>query len=97
MADSNSARAAADRNLLFGILALQMDFIDRDALVEAMNAWVLDKTRPLGQILQDRGGSECPRSRVARWAGSAPPGASRRGCREEPRCPELAGFGTPGA
>jgi hypothetical protein len=28
----------ADRNLLFGILALQMDFVGRDALVAAMNA-----------------------------------------------------------
>src|SRR5262249_53991054 len=41
----------ADRNLLFGILALQMDFISRDALVAAMNAWVLDKAKPLGQVL----------------------------------------------
>ena len=40
--------AAADRNLLFGILALQMDFISRDALIAAMNAWVLDKAKPLG-------------------------------------------------
>jgi tetratricopeptide (TPR) repeat protein/tRNA A-37 threonylcarbamoyl transferase component Bud32 len=43
--------AAADRNLLFGVLALQMDFIGRDALIAAMNTWVLDKARPLGQIL----------------------------------------------
>jgi len=42
---------SADRNLLFGILALQMDFITRDQLVAAMNAWVLDKHLPLGQIL----------------------------------------------
>src|SRR5262245_48294648 len=46
----------ADRNLLFGILALQMDFISRDALLSAMNAWVLDKGKPLGQILQQQGG-----------------------------------------
>jgi serine/threonine-protein kinase len=46
---------SADRNLLFGILALQMDFISRDALVEAMNAWVLDKKKSLGQILVERG------------------------------------------
>jgi serine/threonine-protein kinase len=45
----------SDRNLLFGILALQMDFVSRDALVAAMNAWVLDKARPLGQVLQDQG------------------------------------------
>jgi serine/threonine protein kinase/tetratricopeptide (TPR) repeat protein len=48
-------RAAADRNLLFGIVALQMDFIDRDSLVAAMNAWVLEKTKPLGQILLEKG------------------------------------------
>src|SRR5438874_9526828 len=46
---------AADRNLLFGILALQMDFIRRDALIAAMHAWVLDKAKPLGQILQEQG------------------------------------------
>ena len=45
---------SADRNLLFGILALQMDFISRDQLVGAMNAWVLDKARPLGQILVEQ-------------------------------------------
>jgi serine/threonine-protein kinase len=45
----------ADRNLLFGILALQMDFINREALVQAMHAWVLEKARPLGDILVARG------------------------------------------
>jgi eukaryotic-like serine/threonine-protein kinase len=43
--------ASADRNLLFGVVAVQMDFISRDALVVAMNAWALDKARSLGQIL----------------------------------------------
>jgi serine/threonine protein kinase/Tfp pilus assembly protein PilF len=47
--------AAADRNLLFGIIALQMDFISRDALIAAMNAWVLNKATPLSQILMDQG------------------------------------------
>src|SRR2546423_1391121 len=45
------ATGDSDRNLLFGILALQMDFISRDALIAAMSAWALDKARPLGQIL----------------------------------------------
>ncbi|HWE36690.1 MAG TPA: cytochrome c [Isosphaeraceae bacterium] len=31
-------RAETDKNLLFGIVALQMDFISRDALVAAMSA-----------------------------------------------------------
>src|SRR5262245_47105250 len=47
--------AQTDRNLLFGILALQMDFVGRDALLRAMQAWVFDKAKPLGQILQDQG------------------------------------------
>ena len=46
---------SADRNLLFGIIALQMDFISRDQLIAAMNAWVLDKHKPLGQVLSEQG------------------------------------------
>ena len=45
----------ADHNLLFGILALQMDFVSRGALIAAMNAWVLDKGKPLGQLLREMG------------------------------------------
>src|SRR5438552_1100507 len=41
-------------NLLFGILALQMDFISREALVAAMHAWVLAKDKPLGEILVEQ-------------------------------------------
>ncbi len=40
-----------DFNLLFGILALQVDFIDRDQLINAMQQWALDKSRSLGDIL----------------------------------------------
>jgi serine/threonine-protein kinase len=47
--------SSSDRNLLFGILALQMDFITRDALVAGMNAWVLQKNRPLGDLLVEQG------------------------------------------
>ena len=55
MPDPTPSRPTADRNLLFGILALQMDFISRDALVGAMHAWVLDKAKPMGQILREQG------------------------------------------
>jgi serine/threonine protein kinase/tetratricopeptide (TPR) repeat protein len=48
------AHPQADRNLLFGILALQMDFITRDGLVAAMGAWVLNKNLPLGEVLVER-------------------------------------------
>jgi serine/threonine-protein kinase len=51
MSSTSSGGSTSDRNLLFGILALQMDFIGRDALIAAMHAWVLDKSKPLGQVL----------------------------------------------
>ena len=54
MSDSTPSRPSADRNRLFGILALQMEFISRDALIAAMHAWVLDKSKSLGQILSDQ-------------------------------------------
>ena len=49
------AAHAGDLNLLFGIMAVQNDFVARDALIEAMGAWVLDKSKPLGQILVEHG------------------------------------------
>ena len=52
---SSSSSPTADRNLLFGVLALQMNFVTRDALVAAMHAWALDKAKPLGQILLEQG------------------------------------------
>src|SRR5262249_45406287 len=45
----------ADRNLLYGILALQLDFVTRDQLIDAMNAWALEKETPLGDILLRNG------------------------------------------
>jgi serine/threonine-protein kinase len=50
MTDSH-ANSAADGNLLFGILAVQMDFVRQDQLIAAMNAWVLNKATPLGKHL----------------------------------------------
>ncbi|HEX8203137.1 MAG TPA: hypothetical protein VF590_21860, partial [Isosphaeraceae bacterium] len=49
------APTIADANLLFGILALQLDFVTRDALIAAMHAWVLQKSKPLGRILVEQG------------------------------------------
>jgi tetratricopeptide (TPR) repeat protein/tRNA A-37 threonylcarbamoyl transferase component Bud32 len=55
MADRSDAPLAGDHNLLFGILALQMDFIDPDGLIAAMQTWVFDKSKPLGRILVEQG------------------------------------------
>ena len=43
--------AAADRNLLFGILALQLDFISREQLIAGMQTWVLNKEQSLADLL----------------------------------------------
>jgi serine/threonine-protein kinase len=45
----------AERNLLFGVLALQMDFISREALIAAVSAWSTDKSRALDEILVQQG------------------------------------------
>jgi serine/threonine-protein kinase len=55
MPTATSPPPNADRNLLFGILALQMDFISRDSLIAATQTWVFEKTKPLGQILAEQG------------------------------------------
>ncbi len=47
--------ATAAHSLLFGLLALQNNFIDRETLLAAFNAWIADKSRSIGRILLDRG------------------------------------------
>jgi hypothetical protein len=49
------------RNLLFGVLALQNNFIGRDELLAAFAAWVANKARPLAQLLVDRGALDAAR------------------------------------
>jgi eukaryotic-like serine/threonine-protein kinase len=44
-----------DSNLLFGILALQMDFLSRDALIAGMHAHVLRRDTSLGAVLLEQG------------------------------------------
>jgi serine/threonine-protein kinase len=49
------AAIAAERNLLFGLLALQNGLIDLDQLVAGFRAWTRDKGRALADYLADRG------------------------------------------
>src|SRR5262249_18263286 len=49
------AALAADRNLLFGLLALQNGLINQVRLVAAFQAWTLDKGRALADHLVGRG------------------------------------------
>jgi formylglycine-generating enzyme required for sulfatase activity len=45
----------AATNLLFGILALQNNFVDRAGLLDGFNRWIEEKSRSLGEILVERG------------------------------------------
>jgi serine/threonine protein kinase len=45
----------ADRNLLFGVLALQMAVIDHDQFVQACTLWSTSKDKSLWDILLDQG------------------------------------------
>ncbi len=45
----------SDRNVLFGVLALQMELITREGLIAALQAWTLQKSRPLGELLVELG------------------------------------------
>jgi hypothetical protein len=49
------AALSADRDLLFGLLALQVGLIDQDQLVAAFRASTRDKARPLADHLAARG------------------------------------------
>ena len=46
---------AADRNLLFGLLALQNGLMSQRQLVAAFQAWTLDKSKTLAAHLEARG------------------------------------------
>ncbi len=45
---------ASDRNLLFGILALQRGFIRPEQLIAALHAWALTPNRPLADFLVEQ-------------------------------------------
>src|SRR6516162_1661820 len=49
------AAVAADRHLLFGLLALQTGLIQQAQLVAAFHAWTCDKSRSLADQLVERG------------------------------------------
>lgn len=55
MGERPAPDAAIDQNLLFGVLALQRNFLNRDALLAAMHGWVRAPTRTLADVLEERG------------------------------------------
>src|SRR5436309_1085741 len=49
------AHTDTDRNLLFGVLALQADLLDAPRFAEACAAWAARKDTPLADLLVERG------------------------------------------
>jgi tRNA A-37 threonylcarbamoyl transferase component Bud32 len=49
------ANPNADRNLLYGVLALQMEFVTRQQMLTALSAWSYAKHKTLGEILIEHG------------------------------------------
>ena len=76
------ADLAADRNLLFGLLALQNGLINQFQLVAGFQAWIRNKSRPLADHLVARGdldernGASSRRWRICTFGSTA--GAPRR-------------------
>ena len=69
---------SSDRNLLAGVLALQMDFVSGEQLLAGMNAWMLRKDRPLLDVLRERGADRRATSRRSNALVSARRAARRR-------------------
>jgi eukaryotic-like serine/threonine-protein kinase len=52
---SSSRQSVSERNLLLGMLALQLDFITREQLLAAAAVWMHDKRVLLGEVLEQQG------------------------------------------
>src|SRR5262245_9975414 len=50
-----SSSPSSDRNLILGLLALQMDFLSSEQLLDALHAWMRRKTTSVGDVLRERG------------------------------------------
>jgi len=55
MSESGKNDRTSDRNLLFGVLALQVDLLDAGRFAEACSAWSARKNTPLASLLVERG------------------------------------------
>jgi hypothetical protein len=49
------AASQTDRNLLFGVIALQLDILNQSQFAEACAVWALHMDRPMADLLEERG------------------------------------------
>ena len=55
MTRDGEAPMDTERNLLFGVVALQNGAVDADRLAETCAAWVEEPSQPLAKLFVDRG------------------------------------------
>src|SRR5262245_43223970 len=55
MSDATLSPGGPARDLLFGALALQLDFVSAADLQPTLQAWHVDRSRPLPEMLYHRG------------------------------------------
>jgi tetratricopeptide (TPR) repeat protein len=53
--NADQPSSSPDRNLLFGVLALQLELIDERQFAQACSAWATRKDTPLADVLRDLG------------------------------------------
>src|SRR5262245_4946003 len=54
MSDSTIPPGCPDRNLLFGVMALHLDFVGKLDLLQGLQSWGINRNRALGAIRVDR-------------------------------------------
>ena len=75
---------AADRHLLFGLLALQTGLIQQAQLVAAFHAWTCDKGRSLADHLMALGHLNAPQRAAVEALARSKSTCARRRRREQP-------------
>ena len=89
--------ADPDRNLLFGVIALQTDAITRTQFIDGCALWASQKERPLADLLAERKLDHAGGSSRRGAAGRSQAPSPRRRCPRQPgragrRCgPAIAG------
>ena len=60
------ASTEVERDLLLGLLALQIGMIEQDQLVTAFRTWTRDRSRPIADLLVGRGDLDLEQPRASR-------------------------------
>ena len=88
------AAPAAAKNLLFGLLAMQVGLVNPDELLGTLRVWIRDKNKGLADLLMERGRLERADREAIDILVARHLGRPRRRRREEPFLPVRRRFAT---